>query len=229
MRVDASRLVSLVFVSLVLAAGCECDPVTEAALQITSPADGATITLGDDTNEAAAGLQIEVVGSAIGLAPGDEVSLRVDGSTAGTAFVGGDGSLTWTDVTLTSGSHVLQAVVALGSLESPEVTVNVNADCFAVSIVTPEPGGDSTTLGPADDTDGEMCGATFETTVLAATAAPDGSEARVFVNGTPRRTGRVAGGEDIQRGHTAALFASASISAVPTPTLSESRSPRPPA
>lgn len=180
--------------SLALASGCECDPVTEASITLTAPADGTTLTLADDTNEALEGLQIEVTADIVGLGAGDELGLRVDGATASTAFVGTETTVRFTDVTLSSGSHTLQAFSVVGGVTSQEVTVTVNADCFAVNIVTPEPGGDVTTLGPADDTDGEMCEGTFETTVVASTGAPDGSEARVYVNGTPRRTARVMGG-----------------------------------
>jgi hypothetical protein len=62
-----------------------------------------------------------------------------------------------------------------------------------VTFVTPAPRG-TVTLGPEDDTDGLECGETFESTIVVSTAAPDGSSARVFVNGTPRITSTVSGG-----------------------------------
>ena len=194
--VKFNRLVVIAGLSLVMAAtGCSCGPdPDEASIVITSPMDGAALSLADDVDDELEGVQISVEAMATGLAVSQEVTLRLDGASVATANVTDAGLITWSGVTLSTGAHTLVALTEEGGVVSAEVSVTVNGDCFAVNILTPEPGGDSTTLGREDDTDGMACGMSFETTVLASTGAADGAEARVFVNGTPRRTARVEGG-----------------------------------
>lgn len=178
---------------LVLASGCECGE-PNVGLDILDPLDGAVITLADDVNPELDDVQITVLVSARGLAVDDEVTIRVDGSPGGTARVEEDGSVRFAEVTLSGGMHTLTADAAGGAVVSEPVTVTVDSSCAMISFVTPAPpGSGSVRLGPSQDTDGEMCGTTFETTVIVSTDAGDGSDARVFVNGTPRRTAVVDG------------------------------------
>lgn len=180
-----------------LVTGCECDDPVTAMVVITSPSDGDTINLGSDTNEALPGIQIEVLAEVIGVAAGDEVELRVDGTVAMTGRVeaaGDIGQVRFTDVTVDSGMRTLVAALPVGGVESEPVRITVDGSCAMISFVTPEPAmSGNVTLGPSDDTDGVACEDTFETTVIISTDAGEGAEARVFVNGTPRRTARVSG------------------------------------
>ena len=189
----AALTIALATIALA-AAGCSCGPGDEATLTLTAPDDGAMFTLADDTNADVAGFQLDADAMAVGLSVGARVELLLDEVAVTETTVPADGVLHFTDVTVTSGLHALVARTVEGALRSNEVNITVNDACFAVSIVTPVGGGDSVTFGPTDDTDGEACGSTFETGVVASTAAPDGSEARVYVNGTPRRTATVSGG-----------------------------------
>lgn len=171
--------------------GC---PGPGATLEIISPSDGETLSLATDSNPGMAGVQTEVVVQASGIAVGDAVDLVVDDVIVTSLPTPEDGVITFTDVTLSPGSHSLRASRA-GTIESAAITVNVASDeCFAISFVTPAPAGARVTLGPSDDTDGVACGETFETTVVVATAAPEGSSARILVNGAPQRTSTVSGG-----------------------------------
>lgn len=171
-----------------------CPGPDDAELTIVEPMDGAELTLADDTNGSVDGVQISVRVQAVGVAVGDEIDVLVDGVTrAGSGIVPEDGNVIVENVTIPNGAHTLEAVTSSGSATSPAVTVTVTDSCFSVTFVTPVPSG-PVTFGPDDDTDGIECGDTFETTVIVSTSAPDGSSARVFVNGTPRITGTVAGG-----------------------------------
>lgn len=177
--------------SLVLS-GC---PGPDASLEIVSPSDGAMLSLATDTNPGLPGVQTQVVVHADGIAVGDPIDLVIDNVIVTSLPTPDDGVIVFDDVTLSPGMRTLRASRA-GSLESPIVTVEVASDdCFPISFVTPMPSGTRVTLGPADDTDGEACGATFETTVVVAAAgAAEGSNARLFVNGMPLRTSTVSGG-----------------------------------
>lgn len=208
-RFGALRWMGLALLSTFWVAGCECDD-PPVSITLTEPLDGAELSLADDTNPDLEGVQITVRGQVMRLAVGDQVELWVDGTTASTTTVPEDGAVQWTNVTISSGTHTLQAATPEGDVTSQEITVTINDSCFAVSYVTPEPLGDEITFGPEDDTDGVACEDTFETTIIVSTAAPDGSMARIYVNDTPRRTATVSGGvvrfEDVafdNRGDTA--------------------------
>lgn len=179
-----------------IVAGCECDDPIMSTIAITSPSDGDTVNLASDTNDSLPGIQIEVTAEIIGVAAGSDVELLVDGTVAMTGLVvdgGGVGTVTFTDVTLESGTRTLVAALPDGAVASPPVVVEVDDSCAMISFVTPAPAMDDITFGPGDDTDGIACGETFETTVIVSTDAGEGAEARIFVNGTPRRTARVEG------------------------------------
>lgn len=193
-------LVALAFAASFVA-GCTCGPPAEATITILSPTEGTTLTRADDTDTDVDGLQIEVEAASVGLGRGDAVDILVDGVVTGAGNVDPDGSIFFSGVTLTSGTHRLTAVSREGAVTSEAVTVIVDDSCATITFVMPEdPGTGRLNLGPADDTDGEMCGVTFETTVSIATDAGDGSEVRVFVNGTPRSSARVAGTAATLRG-----------------------------
>lgn len=172
--------------------GC---PGPTATLEILDPVDDAVLSPATDTNPTMPGIQAEIAVQAIGLAVGDEVDLVVDGAIVGTLPTPADGLFTFTDVTLSPGAHELRASARAQNVESLPIGVTVaSEECFSINFVTPAASGDRVTLGPRDDTDGEACGATFETTVVVATSAPNGSEARILVNGVPQRTGTVSNG-----------------------------------
>ncbi|HJL19552.1 MAG TPA: VCBS repeat-containing protein [Sandaracinaceae bacterium LLY-WYZ-13_1] len=192
-RFGAKRVAAMAALlgALGLVSGCECDP-EEASLMLTEPEDETVLSFDSDTNPDIEGVQIVVRGVAMGLAVGDEVELELDDVAVATTTVNADGDVVWPDITIPSGMHSLGAVA--GEIESEDIEITLEGMCFSMTFVTPEPAGDEVTLGPGDDTDGEMCGDTFETTVVVSTSAPDGTEARVYVNDTPRRTARVMGG-----------------------------------
>lgn len=176
------------------AAGCECENPSGARLTITAPTNGATLTLADDTQPEVEGLQITVAVSTENLSAGTAVDLFLDGAVASLGMVDTAGAVAFEGVTIPDGTHMLVAVTREGGIRSNEVVVVVTGACFAVSFVDPEPAGDAVRLTAADDTDGEACGTTFETTVVVATAAPNGSQAQLFVNSTPRASTTVVGG-----------------------------------
>ena len=181
---------ALLLACLVLT-GC---PSPSATLVIVSPEDGAVLGVTTDTNPALAGVQTDIIVEATGIAVGDNVELIVDDVIVTSQLTPEDGQFTFEDVTLSPGEHVIRASRS-GTVESAPITVTVTSDeCFAISFVTPNPSGSRVTLGPADDTDGEACGRTFESTVAISTGAPDGSQARIMVNGAPQATATVAAG-----------------------------------
>lgn len=172
--------------------GC---PGPSATLEIIEPADGTVLTTADDTSAILDGIQTRIVVQAIGVAVGADVDLVIDdGAIAATAVTPDDGMIVYEDVTVPAGQHTLRAVTRRDDTRSPIVTIEVRDVCFPIGFVTPAPMGTSVTLGPSDDTDGEACGETFETTVVVSTGAPNGSEARIIVNGAPQRTATVASG-----------------------------------
>ncbi len=181
----------VVLAALVLSA---C-PGPSATLEILEPMDGAELTLATDVDSAMPGVQTRVVVRAVGVPAGESVVLLLDDSLiVGSQVAPPDGMIIYEGVTIPSGRHDLEALLDLGDVRSERITIDVADECFAVNFVTPTPSPSPVTLGPGDDTDGVACGDTFEATVVVSTAAPDGSEARIFVNGTPRRTARVTAG-----------------------------------
>lgn len=190
-NVNQRRAVLAALCATILGVGC--GPGDQASLTILDPVDGAILTLATDTRPDLDGVQATVLVQAHRVAVGDTVSLAADDAVIGMATVPDSGELSFTDVTIPSGMHQLVAFTMAGDVRSPEITVTVNDGCATIDFVTPVAGGDRVTFGPADDTDGMACGESFETTVVISTDAGNGSEARVFVNGTPRRTGTVSG------------------------------------
>ena len=175
------------------AGGCSCDP-GEASLEITSPMNRASLTVADDTMPGVDGLQITVTATSVSLEPGRSVDLYLDSVAVATATADTVGGLEWAGVTIPSGTHTLYAQTTSGGVRSAEVVVTSADACFSVSFIEPTVVGGSVRLGPSDDTDGEPCGMSFETSFIIATAAPDGSQAQLMVNGTPRATVTVSGG-----------------------------------
>ena len=184
-------------VAIGLAVGCSCGPGSnEITLAIVEPQDGATLTRETDTNPSVDGVQANVVVDVLRLGVGETVTLVLDGTTSiGTGTVPPDGRITYIDVTFPGGTHQLEATARDGANRSPSVTIVVDDGCPTLSFVSPQVTGgvDSITLGPAEDQDGEACGATFETDVVVSTSAPTGTEVRLLVNGSPRRTAMVEG------------------------------------
>lgn len=186
-----TRGVGAALLACLVLTGC---PSPSATLVIVSPEDGAVLGVATDTNPALAGVQTDIIVEATGIAVGDNVELIVDDVIVTSQLTPEDGQFTFEDITLSPGEHVIRASRS-GTVESAPITVTVTSDeCFAISFVTPNPAGSRITLGPADDTDGMACGATFETTVVVSTAAPNGSNARLLVNGAPLATTSVAAG-----------------------------------
>lgn len=161
-------------------------------LAVESPLDGAVLTTTTDTNGALPGVQARVVVVSRGLATGAGVDLRVDGAVVATLPVPESERLVFEDVTLSGGERTIDAA-ASGAVAAP-VSVRVIDTCFAVAFASPTAPSGTLALGADDDTDGEPCGATFETSFEITTDAADGSEARVLVDGAPRRTAAVFGG-----------------------------------
>ncbi len=191
-RVRSAVVLATLAVSIV--SGCECSSPDGASLTITAPSNGASLSIADDTDPGTDGLQISVVATSENLSAGTTVDLMVDGTVAGTTTVEASGGVTWDGVTLANGTHTLVGATREGGIRSDEVVVVVDDMCFSVSFVEPLPTGDAVRLTSADDTDGEPCGATFETTVVVATSAPNGSQAQLFVNSTPRASTTVTAG-----------------------------------
>ncbi|MFK7984732.1 MAG: integrin alpha [Sandaracinaceae bacterium] len=177
----------------VLTTSCECG-TPEAALSITSPSSGSTFTLSSDVNPDETGVQIDVTVLTEGLA-GELLTLQRAGAPLG-RVIAEDGEVSF-EVTIDVGSQVLFVSARDGELRSDDLTVTLTEDpnCGGVSFTTPvAPADGPLTLGAADNTNGGTCATGFETTVVAATDADDGTEGRVFVNGMPSRTAFVEGG-----------------------------------
>ncbi len=196
--------VVVLMAALLAVVGCDCsDGTSPARLEILYPEDGQRITLADDVDTAAPGVQIEVVAESRRLGADDAVALYVD--LAGDVPEDGDtpiasaspddaGMVDFGTVTLTNGVHRLQAFARDGGVQSQEVEVTIVESCATITFASPEPpSSGELTLGPSDDTDGEACGETFETSVVVSTDAGDGRPATLFVNGTPRATTTVEG------------------------------------
>lgn len=191
-QLDRHLLVGLLVAAVSMLGGCDNgDPAT---LRILDPMDGARLTLATDTEPDTPGVQATVQIEAYRVAVGERVDLVLNDRTIiGTELVTESGEMVFPGVTLPGGMHRLVAVTRTGDVRSPAVMITVDDACATIDFVTPEPRAERVVLGPMDDTDGVACGESFETTVVVATDAGDGAEARVFVNGVPRRTGRVAG------------------------------------
>ncbi len=171
-----------------------CGPGNQATLTILEPMDGALLTLATDTRSDIAGVQTSFTVQAVGVAVGDRVDLILeDDSIVGTETVPDSGEILFADVTLPSGQHTIVAATRTTDIRSTPITVEVQDDCATIDFVTPAPVGSRVTFGPADDTDGEACAGSFETTVVIATDAGNGATARVFVNDVPRTTTTVTG------------------------------------
>ncbi|MCZ7686128.1 MAG: hypothetical protein M5U28_48170 [Sandaracinaceae bacterium] len=163
-------------------------------MTILEPMDGALLTLATDTRSDIAGVQTSFTVQAVGVAVGDRVDLILeDDSIVGTETVPDSGEILFADVTLPSGQHTIVAATRTTDIRSTPITVEVQDGCATIDFVTPAPTGSRVTFGPADDTDGEACAGSFETTVVIATDAGDGATARVFVNDVPRTTTTVTG------------------------------------
>jgi len=179
--------------ALCFAMGCPGED-EDTTIQITSPTTG-TLSLADDTDPGTDGLQIAVDATSMGLDVGTAVNLFLDAAMVDASTIEDGGAIGFTGVTIPGGTHTLVIETAEGGIRSNEVVVTVTDACFAVSFVDPMPTTGTIRLGPGDDTDGEACGATFEISVVIATAAPDGATAQLFVNGTPQAMAPVAAGQ----------------------------------
>ncbi|MCA9608410.1 MAG: VCBS repeat-containing protein [Myxococcales bacterium] len=171
-----------------------CPGSDGGTLTITEPANGAALSLADDVDTATDGLQIAVRVTAENLSEGTAVDLMMDGAMASSSTIDASGFVVFESVTIAGGTHTLVAATREGGIRSNEVVVVVADACFSVSFVSPEVSGDAVRLTRADDTDGDPCGATFETTVVVATSAPNGAQAQLFVNSTPRASTTVTAG-----------------------------------
>ena len=192
-----------VAICVVTMMGCGDDD-SAADLRIVDPMGGARLTLIDDTNVDADGIQYNVQVEAERLDPGETVS--VIRFVPGTEFDPDSGTLLGVGpvddrgvavvpVTFPAGSHDLWVCARDCNTRSRvPVNISVNDNCATISFVSPMPtGSGNLTFGPGDDTDGMACGMTFRTTVEVATDAGNGTEARLFVNGTPAGLTNVVG------------------------------------
>ncbi|MFW5925705.1 MAG: VCBS repeat-containing protein, partial [Myxococcota bacterium] len=176
-------------------AGCECSE-TNTAIFVFEPEDGAVITLTDDVDgDPSNGVQIDVAANTAGIGSGETLQLRVDGEVVDEADVR-DESVLFSAVDVPGGDHEL--VVCSGddcNVQSNTVRISVQASCPSIDFVAPAPPsmGDTLTLGPNDDSDGEPCGTQFTQTIRVATGAPTGSPVRLEVNGSTRGTAVVEG------------------------------------
>lgn len=187
----AARATLTALASLLFLAGCPGSG--GATITITAPMSGASLSIADDVDPATDGLQIDVDVTTENVDAGSSLNLLVDGGAVASAAVS-SGAATFTAVTLTDGTHRLVAETVEGGIRSSEVVVVVAGGCFSLSFVTPEPTGDAVRLSSGADTDGEPCGATFETTFVVATSAPNGTQAQIFVNSTPRASTTITSG-----------------------------------
>lgn len=199
-RLAFSRSWALYLVVLAISVGgCDCTTEKPRSLSFVDPACPGEIGLADDVDPDTEGVQVIFTLQSRGL-EGEEVSLYLEAATAdtddpiATAVPESDGTVTLT-VTLPAGEHNLQARAKDGGVQSDACSLSVDDSCASISFVTPSPptGAANLTLGPAADEDGEMCGETFETSVVVSTTAEDGQPARVFVNGTARGMVNVSG------------------------------------
>jgi len=198
----------LVAATLVLSfpvVGCDCSddgPSGTATLRITDPEDGARLTLADDADLDTDGLQIAVLAQSTNL-DGETVELYLDVAEdmpteadvpIATATADSD-MVDFGAVTLSAGSHELQACAREScGVSSAKVTIEVDTSCATISFVEPmTPAGTRLTLGPSADTDGEACGATFQTSFVVSTNAGDGQPATIYVNGSSRGEVNVEG------------------------------------
>lgn len=168
-------------------------------LTITSPNDGAMISVADDENDGLPGIQISVLVGAVNLDAGEELKVFVDTALWDQGdretewalrppgeLLAEDGSVLFTNQPLNPGTIQI-TVCARGCADSAtvEVTVEAPMECPSVTFVNPPaaPPGGVLVLGPSEDTDGTQCGETFTTDVRVSTNAPTGSTAQLYVNG----------------------------------------------
>ncbi|MDH5673044.1 MAG: hypothetical protein OEZ06_12890 [Myxococcales bacterium] len=168
---------------------------TLRSLRITSPAEGDILGRSDDQDVDAEGIQINVTvqGDAVDLSQG--VTLLLDGAEAGTAEAGSGDEAVVTGVTLSTGSHTLQARTGEGAdaVSSDEIEVTVSESCPSVTFVSPEPpaSGEGLTLGGQDAC--PASGEAFTVDVLVSTDAASGRAATLIVNGQAAATANVSG------------------------------------
>ncbi len=166
---------------------------TYKALVITSPTDGSALTVDKDSDPKTDGFQTDVSVQAYAIDPSESVTLLVDDKAAGTpAMPDAMGNVVFPNITLTAGSHKLQAEAA--ATKSAVATVTVADTCATVTFVQPAmPTGPTTniTLGGPDSCPAQ--GKSFTTTVQISTDAGDGRPVDLKVNGTTVATTKIKG------------------------------------
>lgn len=156
---------------------------TLKAIVITVPQNNAAIGYADDKDPDTDGIQINVSVSTYEVELSEDVTLKVDDSTYGSAqHPNANGKLVFSGVTLAEGDHKLKVVA--GEAESAVVNISVSTKCATAMFVTPEPPTDGSTLKLGG---GDKCpknGDPFKTDFTVSTDAGDGRDVDLVVNGT---------------------------------------------
>jgi len=202
------RSLLVLLVPLLATFGCDC---VGDRVVIVDPDEARVYTEADDMDEAASGLQAEVIVDTSGIARGSEVRVFV-GKDRDTVL---ESTAVFTGIVQPNGRATIMATLPTGTVHlvacrsggttcrtrSPIRTVTVVGSigaCPLVQFVAPaETGSGTLTLDGSSDVatvDG-ACGASFAIPVRATVEGADGKTATLFVDGIPTATATVANGE----------------------------------
>lgn len=176
-----------------------CGSKTHAPfLRLLSPEPDAVLTMADDTDPSAPGLQVRVTGEAQGLAQGTQIDVFIDDDQQDDRVgIDDTGMIELQGVTLPPGTHALSLRTSTGSLRSDDQQYTFRA----LVITAPE---DDQTLSLADDEDAAQPGVQISVAVTAHAVEP--SEAiTLLVDGEP------AGGTEMPDTQGTAVFAGVTL------------------
>lgn len=180
-----SILVALAFAAVTGGCNCNEDPLVQT-VSVTAPSNGAKLTMKNDADNAKDGLQVAVTAKSTGFKKdGTKATLSVDGTVEQPdVAMNPDGTFTFSNVTLTKGTHVL-SVVATDANGTAEGKAALSADDTAlaqctVAVAAPAEG---EVLNAAADKDLSKAGLQAIVDVRAA-GCPGASKVRVCVEGS---------------------------------------------
>jgi hypothetical protein len=166
-RSAAQRVVSISLGMWLAACGSSSK---NATIEITSPSKGEVLTSKDDTDTSTAGLQFKLTAASTDVAPGTDVSLRIEGEkNTPITKVGRDGEIVFDDVTLPRGKRTLKVMTGNGGIQSAD-----DWDYTHKALLIDSPLDGRVISSEADDKDPDLEG--VQINVLVKTFAIDMSE-----------------------------------------------------
>jgi hypothetical protein len=102
--------------------GCGSDSSRVNELKLLTPAPDQVLTMADDIDPNAEGLQLDVTGQSVGLREGTPIDLYIDGDDFGVeGEIGDDDTITLEAVTLPPGEHRIHLVTSVGEVKSDDM------------------------------------------------------------------------------------------------------------